>query len=101
MKKSIVLFSAVLAVVAALLSNGCATGGGGYVPSIDREDRALEALVEQRIQADRVARRAMVDVRVEYGFATIRGAEDDPAVLARIASIIRNTPGIKGVERAD
>jgi len=101
MKKHLVLFSVLMTLLLASMTNGCASGRGSYVPSIDREDRALEALVQQRIQADRVARRAMVDVRVEYGFATIRGAEDDPAVLARIASIIRNTPGIKGVDRAD
>lgn len=101
MKRYIIVLLLLPALAATVLSSGCASGSGGYVSSIDREDLALENLVDQRIQSDGVARRAMVDVKVKYGFATIYGAEEDPVVLARLVSIIRNTPGIKGVEKAD
>jgi len=83
----------------AIMSTGCATGG--ELSIVEREDRALAALVRERIQVDPVARRAMVNVDVEYGFATIHGNVDNPAVLARIISIVRNTPGIRGVEKGD
>jgi osmotically-inducible protein OsmY len=82
-----------------LLSTGCATDGDLSI--VEREDRTLAALVRERIQMDPVARRAMVNVDVQYGFATIYGDVDNPALLARIISIVRNTPGIRGVEKGD
>lgn len=99
MKRLAVIVMIATACASMVFVLGCASGSASYVPSIDRKDQALEDLVRERIQMDSTARRAMVNVEVEYGFATIYGNERDPAVLARIVSIIRNTPGIKGVEK--
>lgn len=98
MNKCLAFLSA--AVLACLLLVGCALAPDAYRDgTVVDSDRNLAALVEQRIQNDSVAARAMVRVSVTDGIATIRARDLSPDVMARIISIVRNTPGIRGVER--
>ncbi len=100
MKKNYLPFFSVT-VVACLLLVGCALAPDAYRDeTASGSDRNLAALVEQRIQNDSVAGRAMVRVSVSDGIATVRGRDISPEVMARIVSIAQNTPGIRGVERS-
>jgi len=67
---------------------------------LDSEDKVIEARIHQRLDSDPVVRNHMLRVDVEYGFATIYGRQPAPIVLARIISIVRNTPGVKGVDQS-
>ncbi len=98
-KNSLPFLSA--AVLACMLLVGCALAPDAYRgDTVAGSDRDLASLVEQRIQNDSVAARAMVRVSVTDGIATIRGRDLSPDVMARILSIAHNTPGIRGVERS-
>ncbi len=82
---------------ASMLLTGCALSANYDDGRIDG-DRQLAHLVQQRVQNDTVAARAMVRISVSDGVATIHGRDIGPDVMARIVSITQNTPGIRWVE---
>ncbi len=84
----------------AVVVSGCNSLESSSVSNIGNEDKTIAARVQQRLDADAVTQYSMVRVKVEYGFATVYGQEPTPDVEAHILSIIKNTPGVKGVETA-
>lgn len=98
MRKAISVLT-VLVILAVGLS-ACSSIQQDNFQGMDAEDKALESRVQQRLDAERAIRNTMIQVEVEYGFATIYGPKPPPNVLARIISIVENTPGIKGVDAA-
>ena len=78
--------------------SGCSSLESGSVNNVGSEDQVIVAHIQQRLEANNATRYAMVHVKSEYGFVTVYGRKPDPGVEDYIISIIKNTPGVKGVE---
>ena len=96
MKK--IVESMFILIVGAVALSACSSLNGGSSSALDGEDRIIEARIQQRLESDPVIRSTMVRVDVEYGFATIYGEKPKATVLARIISVVKNTPGVRDVD---
>lgn len=86
----------VVALFLCSLMAGCATGsGGGTDPGTS--DEAVQTRVVQRLRADLDTAPLNLGVQVEDGVATLSGRIDAPATRMRAVSIVRGTPGVRGV----
>lgn len=60
-------------------------------------DADLASAALDRLAQDSVVGRLPVGVRVDQGVATVSGALQDAGARARALSIVRGTPGMRGV----
>ncbi len=85
-------------VVACLISTGLwAVGCASLPPAAVGEDLELAATVRDRLGQETTINRLEMGVTVNQGVATLNGSGRDAGAKARALSIIRGTPGIKGV----
>ncbi len=60
-------------------------------------DAELAAAIQDRLSQDAVTGRAPLGVSVDQGVATLSGSLRDAGARARALSIVRGTPGVRGV----
>ena len=60
-------------------------------------DAELAEAIQDRLSQDAVAGRSPLGVSVEQGVATLSGSLSDAGARARALSIVRGTPGVRGV----
>jgi osmotically-inducible protein OsmY len=78
--------------------SGCATGErlGSNLPQIT-EEQALVNRVSQRLSSDPVTARLSLGIASDDGVVTLTGRIDQSAVRMRAVSVVRGTPGVRGV----
>jgi len=91
-------FLAFVALGMFLSVSGCATDKrlGSNLPEMT-EEHALINHIEQRLANDPVTARLRLGVESEDGVVTLSGRIDQPAVRMRAVSVVRGTPGVRGV----
>lgn len=90
------LLVAWMMLVWAVVVSGCASlpavDGGG-----DPADAAVRGRIEQRLSADPVTAPLRLGIQVDDGIVTLSGRIDQAHVRLRAVSIVRGTPGVRGV----
>ncbi len=75
---------------------GCAS-----LPSVDDgrdpADAAIRGRIEQRLAADPVTTPLRLGIQVDDGIVTLSGRIDQAHVRLRAISVVRGTPGVRGV----
>ena len=89
---------AVLAVGWLVSVSGCATGERerSPLPQLSSE-QAMMNQIERRLASDPVTSRLRLGIQSEDGIVTLTGRIDQSAVRMRAVSIVRGTPGVRGV----
>lgn len=78
--------------------SGCATKEriASNLPEMT-EEQAIVNHIQQRLANDPVTARLRLGVQSEDGVVTLSGRIDQSAVRMRAVSIVRGTPGVRGV----
>ena len=74
--------------------SGCAALEGQDLSDEPVSDEGISALANSRLNDDAMVARATLNVAVENGMATLRGAVPDEATRQRAIQILEGTPGI-------
>lgn len=90
------LLVASMLVVWAVIMTGCAS-----LPALDDgsdpADAAVRGRIEQRLASDPVTAPLRLGIAVDDGIVTLSGRIDQAHVRLRAVSIVRGTPGVRGV----
>ncbi|HMO04631.1 MAG TPA: BON domain-containing protein [Kiritimatiellia bacterium] len=80
----------------AMIGAGCAS-----LPALDNggdpSDTAVRVRIEQRLSSDPVTAPLRLGITVDDGIVTLSGRIDQAHVRLRAVSIVRGTPGVRGV----
>jgi len=77
---------------------GCATTEKlqSAMPEITADNEVVR-LIERRLSADPVTSRLRLGIESDDGIVTLSGRIDNSAVRMRAVSLVRGTPGVRGV----
>ena len=64
---------------------------------VDADDRAITAMVEQRLKKDPELKRASIRARVDSGIVTITGDVKSLMLSSRASEILSDVPGVRAV----